>query len=343
MSLPKKAKITVTVALLAILAGSAYSLNQHESSAATQTTDDAYIETDYTIVAPQVSGNVSHVHVEDNKTVKAGDLLVTLDDRDFVVGVENAKAQVASATANIAGLQAQLTRQHTAIKQAQATLVADEANLKLAVANQTRYRNLASDGAGTVQASQQAQVQLDTQQANLEKDRAGYQAAQQQIAILEAEREKAKAALTQAQTSQKAAEIKLSYTRIKAPIDGTIGQKTVRSGSYVSAGKPLLALVPLDKVYITANFRETQLTHVQTGQKVEIRVDALPGEVLQGKVESLGPASGVSYAALAPHNATGNFTKIVQRLPVRISLQPHQASAAKLRVGMSTSVSIFIK
>ena len=343
MSLPKKAKITVAVALLSVLIGGTYFLNRHESSDATQTTDDAYVEADFTTVAPQVSGNVSRVLIEDNQLVKAGDLLVTIDDRDFVVAVEAAKAQVASAEANIASLQAQLVRQDSTIHQAQAIVAADEANLKLAQENQKRYRNLASDGSGTVQALQQAEAQLGTQQASLEKNRAGLLAARQQVDILKADLEKAKAALAQAKAGQDAAELKLSYTRITAPVDGTIGQKSVRIGGFVNAGKPLLAVVPLDAVYVTASFRETQLAHVQAGQAVEIRVDALPGEILQGKVESLSPASGVSYSPVAPHNATGNFTKIVQRLPVRISINPDQPAASKLRVGMSVTPTIRIQ
>ncbi len=343
MSLPKKAKITVAVALLSVLVGGTYLLNHHESSDSTQTTDDAYVEADFTTVAPQVSGNVSRVLIEDNQVVKAGDLLVTIDDRDFVVAVEAAKAQVASAEANIASLQAQLVRQDSTIHQAQAIVAADEANLKLAQENQKRYRNLASDGSGTVQALQQAEAQLGTQQASLEKNRAGLLAARQQTDILKADLEKAKAALAQTKAGQEAAELKLSYTRITAPVDGTIGQKSVRIGGFVNAGKPLLAVVPLDAVYITASFRETQLAHVQAGQSVEIKVDALPGETLQGKVESLSPASGVSYSPIAPHNATGNFTKIVQRLPVRISINPNQAAASKLRVGMSVAPTVTIQ
>lgn len=340
MSLPKKAKIIIAVALLSVLVGGTYYLNRHESSASTQTTDDAYVEADFTTVAPQVSGNVSRVLIEDNQIVKAGDLLVTIDDRDFVVALEAAKAQVASAEANIVSLHAQLVRQDSTIHQAQATVAADEANLKLALENQKRYRNLASDGSGTVQALQQADAQFSTQQAGLEKNRAGLLATRQQVDILKADLEKEKAALAQAKAGQEAAELKLSYTRITAPVDGTIGQKSVRIGGFVNAGKPLLAVVPLDAVYITASFRETQLAHVQAGQAVEIKVDALPGETLQGKVESLSPASGVSYSPIAPHNATGNFTKIVQRLPVRISINHDQPAASKLRVGMSVIPSI---
>lgn len=340
MALPKKAKITIAVMLLTVAVGGGFYLNSPESSASTQTTDDAYVQADFTMVAPQVSGNVERVMVEDHQAVKAGDLLVTIDNRDFVVAVDATKAQVASAQASITSLQAQLVRHDSTIHQAQAVVVADEATLKLAQENQKRYRNLASDGSGTVQALQQAEAQLNIQKASLEKDRAALLAARQQVDILRADLEKAKAGLAQANAAQEAAELKLSYTQITAPVDGTIGQKSVRVGGFINAGKPLLAIVPLDAVYVTANFRETQLAHVHAGQAVVVKVDALPDETLQGKVESLSPASSVSYSSVAPHNATGNFTKIVQRLPVRISINPNQSAATKLRVGMSVTPTI---
>ncbi|MCP1444842.1 membrane fusion protein (multidrug efflux system) [Pseudomonas sp. GGS8] len=343
MALPKKARIISAVLLLAVAIGGVLYLNRPESSASTQSTDDAYVLADFTTVAPQISGTVDTVMVEDNQQVKKGDLLAIIDDRDFVVAVNAAKAQVASARAGIASLQAHLIQQETAIRQAQAAVAADDAALKLASVNQTRYRNLATDGSGTVQARQQAEAQLSIQLARGEKSQAGLQAARQQVDILKADLENARAALAHAQAAQAIAELKLSYTRITAPIGGTIGQKSVRIGAFVNAGKPLLAIVPLDAVYVTANYRETQLARVQKGQAVDIEVDALPGETLQGTVDSLGPASGVSYSAVAPHNATGNFTKIVQRLPVRIHINPDQPAAAKLRVGMSVIPKIRIR
>ncbi len=340
MALPKKAKLISALLLLAVAIGGVLYLNRPESGASTQSTDDAYVQADFTTLAPQVSGTVDRVLIEDNQPVKKGQLLTTIDDRDFVVAVNAAKAQVAGAQASITSLQAHLIQQESAIRQARAAVAADEAALKLAGVNQARYRNLANDGSGTVQARQQAEAQLSIQLARGEKSQAGLQAARQQVDVLKADLEKARAALAQAQAAQAAAELKLSYTRISAPIDGTIGQKAVRVGAFVNTGNPLLAIVPLDAVYITANFRETQLARVQTGQAVDIEVDALPGEALKGTVESLGPASGASYSAIAPHNATGNFTKIVQRLPVRIRISPDQPAAAKLRVGMSVTAKI---
>jgi membrane fusion protein, multidrug efflux system len=335
MALPKTVKILSVASLLVAAAGVLLYLDRPESGAATQSTDDAYVQADFTTVAPQVSGTIQQVLIEDNQPVKEGDLLATIDDRDFVVALNQAQAQVASAQASVVSLGARLVQQETTIRQALAALAADDAGLELARANQARYRNLATDGSGTIQALQQADAQLRIQSATRDRNEAGLQAARQQVDVLKADVEKARAALAQAQAARSAAELKLSYTRITAPVNGTIGQKAVRVGAFVNAGKPLLAIVPLDAVYIAANFRETQLARVEVGQSVEIAVDALPGVALSGTVESLGPASGVSYSPIAPHNATGNFTKIVQRLPVRIRIDPQQPAATKLRVGMS--------
>jgi membrane fusion protein (multidrug efflux system) len=342
MPIPKKIKILSAVLLPVAVIGGVLYFNIPESRASAQSTDDAYVQADFTMVAPQVSGRIDQIFIKDNQRVKKGQLLATIDDRDFVVAVEAAKAQVASARASIDSLQAHLVQQETTIRQAQAVVAADNAGLKLARANSRRYRNLAIDGAGTVQARQQAEAQVAIQTAGREKARAALAAAHQQVDILKADLEKARAALAHAQAVQAAEELKLSYTRITAPIGGTVGRKSVRVGAFVDAGKPLLAIVPLDAVYIRANFRETQLARVQPGQAVDIEVDALPGEVLKGKVESLAPASGVTYSAVAPHNATGNFTKIVQRLPVRIRIDGGQPAAAKLKVGMSATPTIHI-
>jgi membrane fusion protein, multidrug efflux system len=335
-------KFGLVVLLVAVLVGGISYFNHPESAGLTQSTNDAYTQADFTLVAPQVSGTLNQLLVNENQTVKAGDLLAIIDNRDFLVAVTTAKAQVASVKAKAAALKAQWQKQETEINQAQTRVRISQAELSLAKANKKRYTNLAADGAGSVQALQQSEAQLIIQQANVEKNQAVLRAAQQQKEILRIELDNAKALLEQAQAAQAAAELKLSYTRIIAPIDGTIGQKDARVGGYVNAGKPLLAIVPLDTIYITANFRETQLAKVKSGLSVKIAIDAFPGEVLIGKVESMGPASGVSYSAVAPHNATGNFTKIVQRLPVRISINPDQDLAKKLWVGMSVTPTISI-
>ena len=342
MALLKVVKLTVAATILAVVAGSIIYLNKPESQSATQTTDDAYVQADFTFVAPQVSGTVDQVLIKDNQRVQKGDLIATIDNRDFVVALDSAKAQANSAKASVASLQAKLTYQDSLVQQAQAAVEADTASLKLAQLNLKRYTNLATDGSGTVQAREEAQAKLAIQKANLHKNQAGLAAAKQQIKILRADIEKAKAALVQAKARVVDAELKLSYTQITAPIDGIVGQKSVRVGAYVNPGSPLLVVVPLDKVFVSANYRETQLANVKVGQEVEIKVDALPGQILRGYVDSLSPASGVSYSAIGAHNATGNFTKIVQRLPVKISLDANQPALKQLRVGMSVVPSISI-
>ena len=342
MALPKVVKLTVAATILAVVAGSIIYLNKPESQSATQTTDDAYVQADFTFVAPQVSGTVDQVLIKDNQRVQKGDLIATIDNRDFVVALDSAKAQANSAKASVASLQAKLTYHDSLVQQAQAAVEADTASLKLAQLNLKRYTNLATDGSGTVQAREEAQAKLAIQKANLHKNQAGLAAAKQQIEILRADIEKAKAVLVQAKARVVDAELKLSYTQITAPIDGIVGQKSVRVGAYVNPGSPLLVVVPLDKVFVSANYRETQLANVKVGQEVEIKVDALPGQILRGYVDSLSPASGVSYSAIGAHNATGNFTKIVQRLPVKISLDANQPALKQLRVGMSVVPSISI-
>jgi len=326
----------LAVLAILILAGIGFHLlNRPESAAGEQSTTDAYVQADLTRVSPQIAGRVGKVLVEENQAVRAGEPLVEIDDRDARIQVEEARAALAQASAEVVGLQARLKRQASTIEQARAQLEADRAAVNLARQEQTRYHDLAEIGAGTVQAQQRAEAELAARRAGQMGDRAAYDAAKQERAVLRADIEKARAAENTARARLDAAELALSYTRIKAPVDGTVAQKVVRPGAYVNVGETLLTLVPLDDLYINANFRETQIAHMHTGQPVRFTVDALPGATLTGKVASLGPASGVSFSAIPPHNATGNFTKIVQRLPVRIAVDPDQPDVGKLKVGMS--------
>lgn len=333
-------RIIVGSVVAAALIGAFLIFNRSESSASEQSTDDAYVQADLTVIVPQVAGVIVQVAVADNQDVSAGAPLVNIDDRDLGIAVDNAKAHVASAQATIESLQAQLDRQQSAIAQARAAVASSSANVKLAEANRARFANLARDGSGTVQAQQQSEAEWEVQRAARERDMAGLRSAEQQTAILRAELEKARAALLAAQAEKANADLKLSYANVIAPVGGIVAQRKARVGGYARIGEPLLTLVPLDAVYVDANYRETQLARVQVGHPVTLTVDALPGVRLKGRVESLGPASGVSFSAVPPHNATGNFTKIVQRLPVRIHLEPGQEDIRRLRVGMSVRPSI---
>jgi len=322
--------------VVVLAAAAAYAtLNQPESEAAQQATDDAYVQADLTAMAPQVAGVIAEVPVQDNQAVQAGQLLVRLDDRDLRVALDAAKAQVASAQASLEVLEAQIQRQNSEVQQVQANLSADEATLQLAQANRSRFTQMAQDGSGTEQARQQAEAQWQQASAARLRNQAAVASAQAQLGVLKAEHKRAQAALASAQAAQAGAELKLSYTLVKAPVAGVVAAHHARVGSYAQTGQPLLTLVPKDALYVEAHFRETQLARIQVGQAVSLRVDALPGVLLRAHVASLGPASGVSLSPLPAHNATGNFTKIVQRLPVRIELEPGQDVARQLRVGMS--------
>jgi len=342
MALPRKVKIFSSVVIVAVVAAGIFFRDHHESDASQQSTDDAYVRADFTLVAPRVNGQITRVLVDDHETVKAGQLLADIDDRDFQVAVQSAKAEVMAARAAMDSLRSQIRRQESVIQQTVATVKSDEASLELAKANAERYRNLSADGSGSRQESQHADTDLKSQQAALERDSAGVDSARKQVSIFQADLEKAASALERAKASLVAAELNLSYTKITAPIDGTVARRSVRQGAFVNVGTPLLAVVPLEKVYVEANLRETQLADIHPGQAALIRVDSLPGVIVKGHVESVSPASGASFAPVAPQNATGNFTKIVQRIPVRISIDPGQQASKRLRVGMSVQPTIEI-
>ena len=307
-----------------------------------ETTDDAYVQADYTTVAPKVSGYIAEVLVRDNERVAAGQTLARIDDRDFRTALGQAQADVEAAGAAIRNLDAQVALQQSVIEQQKADIGATEASLQFAAQEQKRYHDLMQTGFGTVQRAQQTDANLREKTAELQHSRAGLVAAERKIDVLQTEREKAVAQRDRAQASQRQAELNLSYTTIAAPVDGTVGARSLRVGQYVQAGTELMAVVPLHAVYVTGNFKETQLTHVRSGQPVTIAVDGFPGLRLQGHVDSLSPASGLEFSLLPPDNATGNFTKIVQRIPVKIALD-HGALAGLLRPGMSVEPTIDTK
>jgi len=261
-------------------------------------------------------------------------LLARIDDRDFRTALKQAEADVAASEAAVKNLNAQIELQQPLIQQQAAEVDAAEANLKFAREERTRYDDLMKSGSGTVQRAQQTDAALRAQTAQLQQGEAGLIAANKKIEVLSTERAKAIAQLDHARAVEQQAALNLSYTQITAPVEGTVGARTLRVGQYVQAGTQLMAVVPLDAVYVVANFKETQLTHVRNGQPVELRVDSFHSTRLKGHVDSLAPASGLEFALLPPDNATGNFTKIVQRVPVKIVLDD-QGLTGLLRPGMS--------
>jgi len=307
-----------------------------------QSTDDAYVKADSTIVSPKVSGYLSEVLVADNESVKAGQLLARIDDRDFKTALDQARADVNASQAAISNLDAQIALQQPLIEQGGADVAAAEANLKFAQEEQARYDDLMKSGSGTVQRAQQTDAALREKIAQLQHGKSGLLAAQRKVDVLTTDRAKAVAQLDHARAVEAQTELNLSYTRIIAPVDGTVGARTLRVGQFVQAGTQLMAVVPLDAVYVVANFKETQLTNVRDGQPVEIEIDSFHGTRLKGHVDSLSPASGLEFALLPPDNATGNFTKIVQRVPVKIVLDDRSLTGL-LRPGMSAEPTIDTK
>jgi membrane fusion protein, multidrug efflux system len=306
-------------------------------------TDDAYVQADSTIVASRVSGYVSAVLVEDDQPVSAGQVLARIDDREFRAALDQVRADAQAAQAEVGDLQAQLAQQDALIARARASETASEAALDLAGLNQVRYRKMASIGFGSQQQSQEADAQKRERGADLARDRAALTTVQQQVHVLRAKLAQAQALEDRSQAIVRRAALDLGYTTIIAPIDGVVAARTVRLGQYVQAGTQLTALVPLREVYVTANFKETQLTRVRPGEPVRLRVDTFPGARLHGCVDSLAPASGLEFSLLPPDNATGNFTKIVQRIPVKIALDSRQLPIGSLRPGMSVEASIDTK
>jgi len=336
---PSRKAVKRTALALAVVVGVAgtwhFAFDYLTTGRYLESTDDAYVKADSTIISPKISGYIARVVVGDNQPVKSGQLLAEIDDRDFRAALAQADADVAASEAAVRNLDAQLALQQPVIEQGTADVAAADANLKFAQEEQARYDGLMKTGSGTVQRAQQTDAALRAGTAQLQRAKSGLSAAQRKVDVLNTERARAVAQVDRARAVESQAALNLSYTRIKAPVTGTVGARSLRVGQYVQAGTQLMAVVPLDAVYVVANFKETQLTNVRNGQPVEIAIDSFHGVRLRGHVDSLSPASGLEFALLPPDNATGNFTKIVQRVPVKIVLDDQRLKGL-LRPGMST-------
>jgi membrane fusion protein (multidrug efflux system) len=347
-SKPKSGRkiIKRTIIAAALLAGAAfvadYGHHYWTTGRFIESTDDAYVKADYTTIAPKISGYIAEVLVNDNDHVKAGQVLARVDDRDYRSALTQAQADVKAAGAAINNLDAQIALQQSIIDQARATIVATQASLTFAEADSQRSQNLIRNGAGTTQRAEQSQSARDQAAANLQRDQAALVAEQKKIAVLQTQHDQAVAQRDRSAAAAHQAELNLSYTEIVAPVDGTVGARALRVGQFVTAGTQLMAVVPLNAVYVVANFKETQLTYVRPGQPVEIKVDSFPDAAIKGHVDSVSPASGLEFSLLPPDNATGNFTKIVQRIPVKITLDD-ASLAGLLRSGMSVEPDIDTK
>jgi membrane fusion protein (multidrug efflux system) len=300
-----------------------------------ESTDDAYVRADSSVLTPRVGGEIVALHVGDNQPVHKGDLLIEIDARDYAAHLANARAAVAAANAALASNAAQLKWHQQMIAQAQATLDAAHADEERLDKEWHRADQLVAEGVATAQRRDNALAEVKAGKANVDKAEAALAAAQQQSVVQDTDGRRLQDQLDAQQAALKLAQLDLDSTRIVAPIDGTVGDLAARLGERVAPGERLLTLVPLSAVYVEANFKETQLTHMAAGQSVEVKIDAFPGEALQGHVDSLAPASGAEFSLLPPQNATGNFTKIVQRVPVKIALQLDDHLRGRLRPGMS--------
>ncbi|WP_109477097.1 HlyD family secretion protein [Paraburkholderia sp. C35] len=335
-------KLIRAAAVIVVLGVAAWGCAKLLANPDTESTNDAYVAADFTLVAPRIAGQVSEVLVDDNQQVKAGQLMVRIDDRDFQAALQSAQADVAAAKAAVANYDAEIARHPSLVDQARATLRSDDASIGFARANAARYQNLSESGAGTMEEQQHATSTLAEQLAQQARDRAVLAATEQNLDVLQTQRDKAAGALAHSEAVLEQAKLNLSYTEIHAPVAGKVGRRSVRVGAYITPGAPLLALVPLSDAYVVANFQENQITRMRPGERVNIKVDSFPGVVIHGHIESLAPATGVSFAPIAPDNATGNFTKVVQRVPVKITIDPGQAAASELSVGLSVEAEVAV-
>lgn len=297
-------------------------------------TDNAYVKADFTAVAPKISGYIKDVLVNDNDVVVAGQHLANIDDRDFQIALRQAKADLEAADAAISNVETQITLQHSLVDQAEAALASSRAALAFARTEAERSNKLISNGAGTLSRAEQTASARDQADAAVSRDEANVVAVRNRIPVLETQKQQATAQRHRVEAQVAQAELNLSYTRITAPVDGTVGARTLRVGQLVNAGTQLMAIVPLQSIYVIANYKETQLTDIKAGQPVTMSVDSFPGVKIRGHVESVSPGSGSEFSLLPTDNATGNFTKIVQRVAVKIAVDEGLLSG-RLRSGMS--------
>ena len=305
-----------------------------------ESTNDAYVRADAVTISPKVSGYVERVFVSDNQDVKAGAPLVRIDPRDYRAQLLQSRAQVGVAAAASENARAMIHEQEGAVDQAAAQLAAAESDAQFAAAEVARYTPLAASGAETREKLASLRNQAMQAEKNAAAQRAALLVAERRVASLRAQERQAAAQREAAQAQLTAAGINLGSTIVQSSVDGRIGDKSVRVGQYVQSGTRLMSVVPLAQIYITANFKETQIGRMRPGQPARIRVDALDGIELRGHVQSVSPGTGAEFSLLPPQNATGNFTKIVQRVPVRIALDAGPEARKVLVPGLSVTVKV---
>jgi membrane fusion protein, multidrug efflux system len=305
-----------------------------------QVTDDAYIRGDITPLSAKVEGYVKMVAVDDFQRVKAGDLLVEIDDSDYQARVALAEADLLGAAATIENLKTRKALQHAQVAEAENAIVATEADVQRSKLEAARQRDLLATTFGTRQKVEQTDAEAKRFAATLARNQSQLDAQHRQMAVLDTQELQLRADYKAKAASLDLAKINLGYTHIAAPVAGMVSERSVRAGQYVHAGTQVIAVVPLDTVWVIANYKETQLTHVAIGQRAEIRIDSFPGVAIDAMVDSIAPASGSQFSLLPPDNATGNFTKVVQRIPVKLRIKADNPLAGRLRPGMSVVATI---
>uniref|UniRef100_Q07PU8 Secretion protein HlyD family protein n=1 Tax=Rhodopseudomonas palustris (strain BisA53) TaxID=316055 RepID=Q07PU8_RHOP5 len=306
-------------------------------------TDDAYVRANNTMLGAKVAGHVAAIVPGDNAQVRAGDVLFRIDDGDYRIAVDAARAKIATQQATIARIGRQVIAQQSAAEQAKAQVVSAEAAANRAALDFDRQQALSTKGFASRATFEVSQAGRDQGAAAVQAAQAAYNASRDNVEVTKAQQAEARAQLEELKASLAKAERDLDFAAVRAPIDGIFANRLVNAGDYVQAGQRLANIVPLDGVYIDANFKETQLRRIKPGQPVAISVDAYSGRSIEGTVESLSPAAGAVFTLLPPDNATGNFTKIVQRVPVRVKVPADVARENLLRAGMSVYVSVNTK
>jgi membrane fusion protein (multidrug efflux system) len=305
-----------------------------------ESTDDAYVGGDITVIAPKVAGFIEQVAVTDNQRVEAGELLVKLDDRDYKAALARAEAAAEAQRATLANLDATRRLQQAIIAQAHAGITAADAEVNRTHDDEVRFRDLSAHSAASIQVFQKADADYKEAVAQAQKSRAAVDAAERQLDVIDTQKRQIEAALAEATASVDLARLNLSYTELRAPIAGVVGNRSARTGAYASIGTQLVSIVPAQGLWIDANFKESQLARMRAGLHAKVTADVLPGHEFVGHVESLAPATGAQFSILPAENATGNFTKIVQRVPVRIVLEGDASTLGRLRPGLSVSVDV---
>lgn len=312
--------VLLTGVVVAVVAGGAWLLHYETRGKYLEDTNDAFIQADAVTISPRISGYVEDVLVTDNQDVKAGQPLVRIDARDYDAQAQQYQAQIEVAKANADNVRAGISEQEAGIAQARAQLASAEADARYAEREAARYAPLAASGAETKQQLANLRNQAAKARAAADAQRAALLSAERRIGSLKAQIRQAEAQGEAARAQLASAHVNVGSTVLKASVDGRVGDRTVRAGQFVQAGTRLMTVVPLSKLYVTANFKETQIGLMRPGQPATIQVDALDGTKIRGHVESISPGTGAQFSLLPPQNATGNFTKIVQRVPVRIAI-----------------------